>query len=152
MAVSSRRTSASRRVAGARSQRTNQQVAGCFSPHLRTFHWISYYIVVITSFRHSACCLGDTLASELGILSQSRPFLITTFKRVPPGTNGGMSLLGTFCSILGGCVIGLTYLISLYWGNPACRGQIGLELISWGAIGGGLGSLVGHMQHSSRPI
>ncbi|TBU36320.1 integral membrane protein DUF92-domain-containing protein, partial [Dichomitus squalens] len=51
---------------------------------------------------HFACCLGDTLASELGILSRSPPILITTLKRVPPGTNGGLSVLGTLASVGGG--------------------------------------------------
>ncbi|TBU41905.1 integral membrane protein DUF92-domain-containing protein, partial [Dichomitus squalens] len=48
---------------------------------------------------HFACCLGDTLASELGILSRSRPILISTLKPVPPETNGGLSVVGTLASV-----------------------------------------------------
>ena len=56
---------------------------------------------------HHATSLADTLASELGILSKSRPILIVSGRRVPPGTNGGVTLAGTGCSALGGLVIGL---------------------------------------------
>lgn len=98
------------------------------------------------TFSHFACCLGDTLASELGILSKSPPILITSFKPVPPGTNGGMSVLGTVASLIGGFVMGLTLAITLAIENAACRQSWMTELVPllfWGAAAGGLGSLVG---------
>ena len=61
-----------------------------------------------------ACACGDTFASEIGsVLSVSEPFLITTWRRVPRGTNGGISLIGSIASALGGFVIGLTYYVTI---------------------------------------
>ena len=62
---------------------------------------------------HYAVANGDTWASELGILSTKKPRLITSLflKEVPPGTNGGVSLLGTVASLTGGIFIALTYYI-----------------------------------------
>lgn len=42
---------------------------------------------------------ADTMASEIGVLSR-RAYLITTGKRVPPGTDGGVSLLGQGCAVV----------------------------------------------------
>lgn len=96
-------------------------------------------------FSHFACCLGDTLASELGILSHSRPRLITTLKPVPPGTNGGMSIGGTVASIAGGGIIGALMGTTLIVENAKCSagwGRILFECVGWGMFGGGFGSLV----------
>lgn len=92
-----------------------------------------------------ACCLGDTLASELGILSTSRPILITTLKPVPPGTNGGISIGGTLASVAGGCVVGLTLFTSLVVENRVCRADwMGIlpSLVLWGTAAGVLGSML----------
>lgn len=94
---------------------------------------------------HFACCMGDTLASELGILSSSPPILLTTLKTVPPGTNGALSLIGTAASIGGGMAMGWMMWAALSVENAACRDQTGdlfLLLLGWGAVAGGLGSLL----------
>jgi uncharacterized protein (TIGR00297 family) len=51
---------------------------------------------------------ADTWATEIGVLSSSTPRLIINGKKVTPGTSGGITLLGTLATALGGLVIGLT--------------------------------------------
>jgi len=101
--------------------------------------------LVLVALGHFSCCLGDTLASELGILSKSPPILITTFKPVPPGTNGGLSVLGTVASLAGGFMMGLTLATTLAIENTVCRHNWLTELVPlllWGTTAGGLGSLI----------
>lgn len=51
---------------------------------------------------------ADTWATELGVLNPTSPIMITDLrKRVEKGTSGGISLLGTFASLLGAFVIAL---------------------------------------------
>lgn len=64
---------------------------------------------------HHATCLADTLASEMGILSKSSPRLITQpWKRVPSGTNGGVTMSGFFWSAMGGIIIGISTVLLDY--------------------------------------
>lgn len=57
-----------------------------------------------------ACSNGDTWASEFGsVIGNSKPFLITGWRRVPRGTNGGISFVGTVSSALGGLAVGLAF-------------------------------------------
>ncbi|KIK71196.1 hypothetical protein GYMLUDRAFT_235552 [Collybiopsis luxurians FD-317 M1] len=112
----------------------DQEVAGGWS---RVF--------MFATLGHFACCLGDTLASELGILSRSKPILITTLKPVPPGTNGGVSVGGTLASVVGGIIMGFTMSVCLIIESSRCQESwtsVFLSMVCWGAIGGGTGSLV----------
>ena len=65
-----------------------------------------YYLPFVGGFIGAiATATADTLASEIGVLHQPR--LITTFQKVDPGTNGAISVLGTFTGIVGAAIIGI---------------------------------------------
>jgi uncharacterized protein (TIGR00297 family) len=56
-----------------------------------------------------ATAAADTLASEIGVTGGT-PYMITTFKKVPIGSNGGITLTGELVSLLGGLAISLVAL------------------------------------------
>ena len=57
-----------------------------------------------------AAVTADTWSTEVGLLARRPPRLVTTGRRVPPGTNGGVTLPGTLAGAAGGLTIGLTAL------------------------------------------
>ncbi|XP_063989898.1 transmembrane protein 19 [Diachasmimorpha longicaudata] len=102
--------------------------------------WLS--IGILGAF---ACCNGDTWASEFGTaMGKSDPFLITSRKRVPRGTNGGVSWAGLVMSLLGGLLVGLFhYLTVLYTVDVAVLEHAASQwpIIIVGGAGGFFGSL-----------
>jgi uncharacterized protein (TIGR00297 family) len=59
-----------------------------------------------------AAAQADTWATEIGVRATAPPRLVTTFSVVPPGTSGGVTLLGTAGGVLGaGVAAGLVNLI-----------------------------------------
>jgi uncharacterized protein (TIGR00297 family) len=82
-----------------------------------------------------AVVTADTWATELGVLSPGDPRLITSGRRVPRGTSGGISLLGTLASLAGAALIGAL----AYWLDP---GPYLLKLIGLVAAAGLLGALI----------
>jgi uncharacterized protein (TIGR00297 family) len=54
-----------------------------------------------------AAATADTWATEAGVLSNRTPRLITTGRPVPPGTSGGVTLLGTGAAATGALLIGV---------------------------------------------
>jgi len=60
-----------------------------------------------------SCCCGDTWASEVGSVKGGTPWLVTSWKEVPRGTNGGVTPVGLLCSFLGGVVVGVAYFLGL---------------------------------------
>lgn len=70
-------------------------------------------LVCIAILASLSCSNGDTWASEIGSAIGSRtPRLITTFKKVPVGTNGAITVTGTVASIAGGAFVGFAYYIT----------------------------------------
>lgn len=56
-----------------------------------------------------ATATADTMASEIGVLS--KPILITSKEHVKPGTDGGISVLGTVAGLIGALIIGVSAFI-----------------------------------------
>jgi len=112
-------------AAGGDSERNHQQVLGCsligallalthtiLCGEEKTVSFARYPLECVLTcaiVAHDSTCLADTLASELGILSRSPPRLITTLRKVPPGTNGAVSWGGLIWSAVGGALIGLSW-------------------------------------------
>jgi len=92
--------------------------------------------------RQMATNFGDTLASELGILSSSPPRYILTGATVPAGTNGGVSPYGLVMSALGGSAIGAVMVVDLMIERSCWGHEWAVEMIVFGTAMGFLGSLV----------
>ncbi|OPY33245.1 MAG: hypothetical protein A4E32_00921 [Methanomassiliicoccales archaeon PtaU1.Bin124] len=96
-----------------------------------------------------AVAASDTIASEMGVIS-AKVYLITTFKRVEPGVDGGISAYGTawalfgsiFASLLGwvllfpGMMFDARILVPLVLGFVGCNidSLIGATLETWGYV------------------
>ena len=64
------------------------------TPHTQTMYCMAGMSAI-------ACCCGDTWASEVGTVLGGEPRLITNGKKVPRGTNGGVTLIGIIVSFAG---------------------------------------------------
>ncbi|NXN28499.1 TMM19 protein, partial [Nycticryphes semicollaris] len=91
-----------------------------------------------------ACSAGDTWASEIGsVMSKSKPRLITTWEKVPVGTNGAVSFVGLLSSLLGGTAVGIAYFVTqLIFVTDLEISAPQWPIIVFGAAAGLLGSIV----------
>lgn len=107
-----------------------------------------------------AAVAADTFSSELGILSKSKPRLITslTLREVPPGTNGGVTAYGLAAGLLGSMIITATSMLLIPFCAPKTallglggargwtimdRNRFAFAMAIWGALGSVLDSLLG---------
>jgi len=88
----------------ARQVLANLAIAGmCVTPVLwypDSAHWV--LIGVAASLAEAA---ADTVSSEVGQVFSHHPVLITNFRRVPPGTNGAITMVGSIMGILSATLI-----------------------------------------------
>ncbi len=96
-------------------------LAGVVPDGLRELFVLAYAASVATA-------AADTCSSETGKAYGRRTFLITTFRPVPPGTEGAVSLEGTLGGLLGGLLVAsVGALASLYsWPAALLVGVAGL--------------------------
>jgi len=84
-----------------------------------------------------ATAAADTMASEIGVTG-GVPYMITTMKKVPIGTNGGITLTGEAVALLGGFLVSLAALL-LHVITP----EMAVICTIAGFIGTNIDSLVG---------
>lgn len=89
---------------------------------------------------HYAAVCADTWSSELGILSKGDTFLITTLKKCPKGTNGGISSLGLGVAVAAGAFIGTISSLFIY--SPVSQFVECVSMIAFTSGMGLFGSLL----------
>ncbi|WP_297897831.1 TIGR00297 family protein [Methanobrevibacter sp.] len=98
-----------------------------------------YYLPLVGGFIGAiATATADTLASEIGILQ--KPRLITTMRKVAPGTDGAVSVLGTVVGIIGAAIIGFSAFLLGIISDPIL--SLKIAVIS-GTIGCFMDSILG---------
>lgn len=74
-----------------------------------------------------AAAMSDTWATEMGTRSSKvKTYFILNFKRVPSGTDGGVSLMGTLAGLLGGFFLSIVYVLISGYHTLTVFGIIGL--------------------------
>lgn len=117
-------------------------------------------LLVIGIIANYASVAADTFSSELGILAKGEPRLITswTLRKVPRGTNGGVTLLGLGAGFLGSMIVVTAAMMFLPFCVDPTMSKLGgggmpwtiqqrrvlmLGLTIWGALGSLLDSFLG---------
>lgn len=85
-----------------------------------------------------AAVTADTWATEIGALSKDEPRRIIGWRRVPRGTSGAVSPLGTAGAVLGAAAIGLWMAAFAWFASSAGEA---LPLLAAGIAGGTAGAL-----------
>ena len=97
--------------------------------------WFLLYLSVLAAVN------ADTWGTEIGTLSNRQPRQITTFRRAPTGTSGGITVLGTTGSLVGAFVIAAS---GLPWMGGSTYSLRDFLLIGFvGFLSSGIDSLLG---------
>jgi uncharacterized protein (TIGR00297 family) len=116
---------------GARSWReatANTLAAAFFSILVISTHYEAAFLVALIAALAEAA--GDTISSEIGQWLSGRAYMITTFKPVPAGLDGGISLAGTLAGMgASAAIIAVGYSLGL------CRP--GTAVVAFVAAGAG---------------
>jgi uncharacterized membrane protein len=126
-------------------------------------------LLVIGIIANYAAVAADTFSSELGILAKSEPRLITspTLRKVPRGTNGGVTLVGLGAGLLGSMIVVTAAMMFLPFCTDTTAKVLGggapwtlderrvlmVALTLWGGLGSLLDSFLGALfQRSVKDV
>jgi uncharacterized protein (TIGR00297 family) len=79
--------------------------SGCCSEEAGRHYMGLFFLPTLAALTEAT---ADTVSSEIGQAFGGRPFLITTLRRVPPGTDGAISLSGTLAGIAAAAIVAIT--------------------------------------------
>jgi len=114
-------------------------------------------MLVVASFLHNveglyvaylgslAAVTADTWATEIGMRTEGKTVSLISFRPVPPGTSGGVSLVGTLSGIFGALVLSLSVL--WYMQRPA---QFLVIFVVSGFVGSMIDSILGATIQAQR--
>jgi uncharacterized protein (TIGR00297 family) len=97
----------------------------------------AFTIAMVAAF---ATALFDTTATEVGQAFGRRHVLVTTWRAVPEGTTGGVSVVGTMAGF-----VGATVLVGVGWSMGLIAGAAVLAIIIGAFCGSTLESFLGAM-------
>ncbi|KAL5355707.1 integral membrane protein DUF92-domain-containing protein [Aspergillus floccosus] len=112
-------------------------------------------LLVVGIVANYSAVAADTFSSELGILSKSKPRLITspTLRVVPPGTNGGVTTTGLLAGMLGAFIVSVTSAVLIPFcaegGAVADRAKWVVAFTLCGTLGSVLDSVLGGLLQAS---
>jgi uncharacterized protein (TIGR00297 family) len=96
---------------------------------------------------------ADTLSSELGVLSKQQPRMVTNFRKVPTGTNGGVTALGTLVGLAGAAAMcGLAIYFNMFDGVALTAEKILIVGTVSGMVGCFVDSYVGALLENKGKI
>lgn len=97
------------------------------------------YLNLVLPIAALAEAAADTVSSEIGQVFGGLPRSITTFRRVEPGTDGGITLLGTLSGVLAAAIVAAVAV----WGTGSwsIHSEDGWLVFGIGSLGGVCGLL-----------
>lgn len=103
-----------------------------------------WYVGFVCAF---AAANADTWASELGVLSKSKPRFILKGTPIPTGLSGGVTHLGLLASLMGAGLIAFSYFVLslLESGSILSLGLTSLLILIGGFLGSIIDSLMGEL-------
>ena len=109
----------------------------CGGGYSRVWVWPAMMMMCLAAMVEAT---ADTVSSEIGQVYGGRPVMLMTMRRVDPGTDGGVTLLGSFAGVASGAFVavgecGRSDLVFLKLRSRVSRGFAGcFSTVFWGRL------------------